>query len=105
MNKFHLPAAVLAACLFVVTGCRREDLREMKISLPGVVTAADRAAVLRAVDGLTGIDKKTMVFDEAKKELRMFYDSMQIRRKNVEIAIAEAGYDANEVPAVPRSAK
>lgn len=105
MKSFSLLTILLALCLLAAPGCRQRDMRQMTVALPGVTSDDDRRVVLMAIDKLVGIERKSIVFDETKKEMRLTYDSMQIRRKNVEIAIAEAGYDANEVPALPRGKK
>ena len=93
---------IMAVALGLLTGCRQKDVREMVIRLPGVKTAEEQAAVKNAIAPLIGIEPGSVVFDAAKQELHLMFDSMQVRYKNVEIAIAEAGFDANEVPAIPK---
>lgn len=105
MKKICYALSVAALCALALSGCRREDIRPMTISLPGVENADDCRAVIETVCRLPGIQVATVHFDEKKRELRLMHDSMQIRRKNVEIAIAEIGFDANEIPAIPAAAK
>ena len=40
---------------------------------------------------------KTIKFDAAARRLTLRYDSMQIAKKNIEMAIAGAGFTANGV--------
>ncbi len=72
----------------------------MTVRLPGVATDADREAVRGALQPLGGVVHDSLVFDEAARTLRLRYDSMQVAHKNIEIAIAEAGFDANEIKAL-----
>lgn len=102
MKRFVLILLSLCLCL---TGCRQRDEREMTVKLPGVSTDADRAAVRGALRPFGGVVHDSLVFDEAAHTLRLRYDSMQVAHKNIEIAIAEAGFDANEIKALKKNGK
>lgn len=95
--------AILLFCAAVafssLTGCRVRDERGMTIDIPSLKTEADQEKVRSVVAPLVGIVQTNMVFDLQKHQLRLRYDSMQIAEKNIEIAIAEAGYDANSITA------
>lgn len=86
--------------VFSLASCRQVDEREMTVALPGV-TAADTNKVASAIRSMQGIRSETIRFDLEKRVMTVRYDSMQCRRKNVEIAIAELGFDANEIKAIP----
>ncbi|MBQ7189945.1 MAG: hypothetical protein IJR99_11080 [Kiritimatiellae bacterium] len=90
--------------MFSLVSCRQVDEREMTVELPGV-TAADTNKVASAIRSMQGIRPETIRFDLEKKVMTVRYDSMQCRRKNVEIAIAEVGFDANEIKAIPPEQK
>ena len=90
----------LAAVALVVAGCRVSDVRDMSINLPGLQSDEDKAKITQAIAALPGIVQESLQFDKEKKILTLRYDSMQIAHKNIEIAIAEAGYDANGIPAI-----
>ena len=65
---------MIALALLAFAGCRQKDVRDF-----------------------TGIDMSTLEFDSANHCVKMQYDSMQIAKKNIEMAIAKVGYVANGV--------
>ena len=91
---------VLSAAMLLAAGCRVSDKREMTVKLPGVATEADIEAVRKAVTALPGIETGSLAF--SRGQLTLTYDSMQVAKKNIEIAIAESGFDANGIKAVPK---
>jgi copper chaperone CopZ len=89
--------------VLLMAGCRVSDVREMTVSVPGMVAESDAKAVQAALAPFGGIDKGKTVFDVKARTVTVRYDSMVIAHKNIEIAIAEAGYDANGIPAVKKT--
>ena len=87
-------ALVAAAVLFA--GCRRADVREFAVSIPEMVES-DRAAIEGALRMYGGVDHGSYSFDFEKKVLTLRYDSMQIAKKNIEMAVAAVGLAANGV--------
>ena len=61
------------------------------------VVATPSDAIRNALAGCCGIDMASLQFDSANHSLRLRYDSMQTAKKNIEMAIAKAGYVANGV--------
>ena len=88
-------AAVMVLC-FLEMGCRRTDLRDFAVDIPAL-TAENEIVVRQALARFGGIDKATMRFDHRTKRLVLKYDSMQLAKKNIELAIAKAGLEANGV--------
>ena len=88
-------AAVAVACV-ASDGCRRTDVREFEISIPAL-TAESEAAIRQSLAGFGGVEKSSLKFDQKAKRLTLRYDSMQLAKKNIEMAIAKAGYAANGV--------
>ena len=80
----------------VLPGCRRTDVREMTVSLPAL-QEADKAKVVEALARYNGVEKDSYRWDMTAKTLTLRYDSMQIAKKNIEMAIAGAGFTANGV--------
>ena len=80
----------LFAFSLLVSGCRREDIREMTVSMPGL-TEANKATVVEALQKYNGIDKGSYRWDMAAKTLTLRYDSMQIAQANIRYAIDEKG--------------
>lgn len=93
-------AILLCVAAGLLGGCRVSDKRVMTVRLPGMGGIGDQARIERAVGALPGVDKTSLVFDQGARTLTVRYDSMQVAQKNIEIAIAEAGYDANDIPAI-----
>ena len=87
-------AAVVAA--FFATGCRRTDVRDFEVSIPAL-TAEAEPAIRQSLAGFAGVEKASLKFDRQAKKLTLRYDSMQLAKKNIEMAIAKAGYEANGV--------
>ena len=81
---------ILHSSLFILSGCRREDVREMTVSLPAL-TEADKAKVVEALQKYGGIQKDSYVWDLNAKTLTLKYDSMQIAQTNIRMAIEEKG--------------
>ena len=98
MNRLFLGLLCVAA--LAVAGCRRVDERTFTVDVPQASTAADEQALRAALAVYGGIDAKdptAIVFDAAKHQLTVRYDSMQLAKKNIEISLAKAGFTANGV--------
>ena len=93
--RMMMLAALMALCM-LETGCRRTDVRDFEVSIPAL-TAENEAVVRQALARFGGVDKSSMKFDHKAKKLVLKYDSMQLAKKNIELAIAKAGLEANGV--------
>ena len=83
-------------CLLALFGCRRTDVRDFTISIPSM-KPEDHSAIVGAISKYGGVDRASCKFDDAARTLVLKYDSMQVAKKNLEIAIAKAGFEANGV--------
>ncbi len=94
-------------CLMVVmivlaiAGCRREDVREFTVEIPGL-TKENKQKVVEAFTikkagqpprVYDGIRTDTFKFDFDKKTLAMKYDSMKIAHTNIRMLIQDAGVE------------
>lgn len=95
-----IAVAVMAAAL---SGCRREDVREFTVEIPGL-TQENRQKVVDAFTirkpGQTphvcdGIRPDTFAFDFEKRTLTMKYDSMKIAKTNIRMLIEAAGVEVH----------
>jgi len=86
--------------ILFASGCRVSDVREMTVNVPNMTSDEDIQRIRKALAPLNGVNKEQAVFDLQSKKLVLTYDSMVIAQKNIEIAIAEAGYDANKIAAI-----
>lgn len=80
-------------------GCRVSDVRELTIDVPGMAADSDVQRIRQALAPLNGVNKDQAVYDVKSHKIKLTFDSMVIANKNIEIAIAEAGYDANKITA------
>ena len=90
MNKVPHVLPVLLVLLALFSGCRREDVREMTVSMPGL-QEADKAKVVEALAKYNGVQKDSYKWDMNAKTLTLRYDSMQIAQANIRYAIDEKG--------------
>ena len=111
--SFSRLAAICAFTAAAASGCRVRDVRNATIATTGIETDADLAAVTAALKELPDSrltnrrqDKRTcfevVAFDKASGALTVRYDSMKIGTKNIEEAIANAGFGTPTFPAKPR---
>lgn len=103
MKKALFTLSALILSLSVLSGCRREDIREVSVELPKA-TAADvkkmqLAFVIPGPHGLRdarvcdGIDLESFKFDDQKKTLTMRYDSMKTAHTNIRMLLQGAGFE------------
>ena len=89
------------AAMALLCGCRREDIRECTVEIPGLTKENEQkiidAFVIRKPGQMPhfydGIRKETFSFDFDKKTLTMEYDSMKIAKTNIRMLIESAGVE------------
>jgi copper chaperone CopZ len=101
----HLFSLCVLAVALLVAGCRVSDVREMTVKVPALASEQDVQNVRKALSPLNGVNKDQAVFDVKAHTVTLTYDSMVIAHKNIEIAIAEAGYEANGIQPVKAASK
>jgi len=99
--KRILTLLLLISC--IAAGCRTKDVRDGVISVPGMKNQACAQIITEAIARQQGVLRETMEVDYAKREVKFRYDSMQLAMKNIEHAVAEAGFQANEIPAYEKA--
>ena len=92
MNKtiFHAVSLLLFTFSVFFCACRREDIREMTVTMPSL-TEAQKETVVAALAKYSGVRKDSYVWDMQAKTLTLKYDSMQIAQANIRYAIDEKG--------------
>jgi len=89
---------VIALALLAFAGCRQKDVRDFEIEVPALGKSAEvERDVKGALSACVGIEMATVKIDAEKRRVALKYDSMQTAKKNIEMAIAQAGYTANGV--------
>jgi len=86
--------ALALVSLTVLCGCRRQDIREMTVSIP-TLSEENRPKIVEALQKYAGIDKNSYRWDMTAKTLTLKYDSMQLAEANVSYAICEKGINAS----------
>ncbi len=90
-HSFLLASSILlASSLVLLPGCRREDIREMTVTIPGLAES-NKATIVAALAKYNGIQKDSYQWDLKAGTLKLRYDSMQIAQANIRYAIDEAG--------------
>ncbi|MBO7683733.1 MAG: hypothetical protein J6T51_03305 [Kiritimatiellae bacterium] len=83
-------ATAAAIVLLAAPGCRREDIREMTVAIPGLAES-NKAAIVAALAKYNGVVKDSYQWDLEAGTLRLRYDSMQVAQANIRYAIDEKG--------------
>ena len=89
-----------ALALLAFAGCRQKDERDFTINVPALSLESEGTvtnAIRQALAGCVGVDAPSIQFDSANHCVKLRYDSMQTAKKNLEFAIAKAGFEANGV--------
>ena len=104
MSKSAATAAIAAAILsaLATAGCRQRDIRKATIRVPQATTSAIQGEIRAELAKIDGIDAAGASF--ADGVLSVEYDSMKLGLKNIEFAIKDIGYDANDFKGEPRPA-
>ena len=99
----HMTFIAAVAMVAALSGCRREDVREFTVEIPGLTQENKQ----KVVDAFTvrkpgqpprvyeGIRPDTFSFDFGKKTLTMKYDSMKIAKTNIRMLIEAAGVEVH----------
>lgn len=90
---------LLFAGVLAVAGCRKQDVRTVTVSIPEMHNSACVRIVGDALVKQMGVKPDALMFNLEQKTVMVTYDSLIIARKNIEFAIADVGFSANEVPA------
>jgi mercuric ion binding protein len=77
--------------------CRQQDVRTVTLTCPQVVGARAADVVVKALSKTDGVKVDSIRVEDGK--VTVTYDSMKLAIKNIEFTIAEAGFDAGDIPA------
>lgn len=88
------------ATLALFSGCRQRDIRETAVRVPQATTPAIQSEIRAELAKIDGVEANGAVFSNGTMTIR--YDSMKLGIKNIEHAIKDLGYDANDFKGEPR---
>ena len=103
MRKFPFMMFIAAAAVAAACGCRREDVVEFTVEIPGL-TQENKGKIVEAFTArrngqsphvYDGIKPDTFEFDFGRKTLKMKYDSMKIAQTNIRMLIEAAGVEVH----------
>ena len=86
----HSFVFLLTFSLILLSSCRREDVREMTVTIPGLAES-NKATIVAALSKYNGVLKDSYQWDFKAGTLKLRYDSMQIAQANIRYAIDENG--------------
>ena len=90
-----LPSSLILLTLF--SGCRREDVREVTLAIPGL-TSENQRIIVNELTKYDGVRKDSFQWDLPKKLLTLKYDSMKVAQCNLRYAIEEKGIKIDYPP-------
>lgn len=97
--KIRTYCIFVLAGIFAFAGCRREDIRTVTVSVPELRNRACAKVIGDSLSKQMGVKPEKLKFDLSSSTVDVTYDSLFIAKKNIEFAIANVGFQANEVPA------
>ena len=109
--------AVPCALSLLASSCRLHDWRTVRILVPEMKNEACAGIIRDALTRGCPIRRDDILADFEDRTLTVRYDSLVLARKNIEFAIADAGFRTleivatesgiytNEIPANPEAAK
>ncbi len=80
--------------MLAMVGCRREDVRSFTVKIPAL-TEQNQKTVVEALAKYGGIRKDSYEWDFRAHTLTLQYDSMQIAKTNIRMAIAAKGIEVD----------
>ncbi len=89
----------LAILAMSAAGCRKHDIRTAAIYVPGLKHPSCAKFIVASLAREQAIPVKDIEVRMETKTIYVRYNSLQRSVKNLEFAIANVGFDANEVPA------
>ena len=91
---------VISFCLALIAGtsCRRRDIRTIVINVPAMKNRACAEQIVKALGKNESIPPTDILVSLQERTLTVRYDSIQRSMKNLEFAVADIGFDANDVP-------
>lgn len=90
---------VLLILLLLSVSCRKRDIRTALIHVPKMKNEACVERVVKALKNRPGVLRESIEVDQPRRTVLVPYNSIELSLKNLEFAVARAGFQANDVPA------
>lgn len=89
----------LAALLALGAGCFRNTTSEIELNVPAMKTEGAAQRVQAAVGKLGEGAILDIRFDVSARKAWVTYDNVRLGRRNIEVAVRNAGFAVNDLPA------
>lgn len=101
MKRFlHLPPIALLALVLAGPGCFRNPVSKIELHVPDMANAACIDAVMAALQPLIEKDAAHQpIVDTASRTVTVWFNNVELGRRNIEIAVTHAGFAVNDLPA------
>jgi copper chaperone CopZ len=99
MNRKTIGWLGIAMLLGLGAGCFRNTISEIELKIPAMKTAACGQAVQAAVARLGEGAIRDIRIDVAAQTAWVTYDNVRLGRRNIEVAVRNAGFTVNDLPA------
>ena len=96
-----LRTCVLLAMVWGLASCRRTDIRTVQIMVPDMKTPVGQERVISAVRNVPGVQTQSVGVDLDNAVVVVSYESLLLSKKNIEFAIAKAGFRVIEIVSKP----
>ena len=99
MNKKMFGWIGLAALLAAGSGCFRNTVSEIELKIPAMKTEACGRRVQEAVASLGEGAIRDVRLNVGARTAWVTYDNVRLGRRNIEVAVRNAGFAVNDLPA------
>ena len=99
MDRRRIGIWGLAALLALGAGCFRNTTSVIELSVPAMKTEGAAQLVQAAVGRLGEGAILDIRIDVAARKARVTYDNVRLGRRNIEVAVRNAGFAVNDLPA------
>ncbi|NQT94009.1 MAG: heavy-metal-associated domain-containing protein [Lentisphaerae bacterium] len=82
-----------------MASCRKHDIRTIKIYVPAMKSDECAELVRNKLAKVPGVMPPSIRTDVQGRSVIVAYDSLFLSMRNVEFAVAELGFAANDIPA------
>lgn len=89
----------LAALLALGSGCFRNTISEIELQIPAMQSQACAQTVQAAVARLGEGTIRDIRIDVEARKMWVSYDNVRLGRRNIEVAVRNAGFAVNDLPA------
>lgn len=81
---------IFAVLSLFASSCRRQDIRQSSFEVPWL-DGTNKVKAVAALSKYSGVDASSLSFDVENKTVTLKYDSMQVAKTNIRMALEAAG--------------